>query len=47
MTKQVSRFTRARREAIDLVTFIDADGGRLDAFCAYRPSQAAPAAERT
>ena len=45
-TKQLSRFTRARREAIDLVKFIDAHGGKLGAFRAYqqvRPPSASPA----
>jgi hypothetical protein len=35
-TKRRSRFTRARREAMDLVKFIDAHGGKLAPFRAYR-----------
>jgi hypothetical protein len=41
-TKRRSRFTRARREAMDLVKFIDARGGKLAPFRAYRAASTPP-----
>jgi hypothetical protein len=36
--RQPSRLERAHREAVNLVNFIDAHGGKLGAFRAYRLS---------
>lgn len=42
-TREVAKFTaRQRREALPLVKFIDAHGGKLGAFRGYGPAQRPP-----